>query len=472
MKKPVKYFLIALPIIAVILLIALEVLSRGAAGIFNRAMQEQKMLKGTITAEKISANIWGEVNFKNLLWKDERGGTILEIPEGGFSVRLYDILTKNFKPTTVESLTLKGASISLNLDENMRVDFIRQSPDFREVNAEMKTNSDGWEEKVSRVNKTEEELKEIGERRRRMQRSKIEKGWQNFNLEGRKIKTNLALENCNLEIFYRDRHYLLRGVDFLANVDTSDEMTLDVRTGGFGGTMIGRGMDMRGKIDFKTQPVPECDLQIVLREVDPSSLGFGLNIHDTMTLRAHFTGAVTQPLGRGLVKLDELHIPGIDFKNVGGKIRYEDATLEFVDVNADVYEGALEAHGDYNIDTRYYNIYGHGENLKASAALPKSHLHCNVDLELAINSKGSPKETTTSGSFVSGKGRYSVIFFEKISGKFHNEYQNLSFYDVEIDLGGYKISTDALSIVDKKLTLAPIKITNAKGELIRTYIRD
>ena len=43
---------------------------------------------------------------------------------------------------------------------------------------------------------------------------------------------------------------------------------------------------------------------------------------------------------------------------------------------------------------------------------------------------------------------------------------------MEIDLGGYKISTDALSIVDKKLTLAPIKITNAKGELVRTYIRD
>lgn len=472
MKKPVKYFLIALPVAAVILLIALEVLSRGAAGIFNLAMQDQQMLKGTITAEKISANIWGEVSFSNLLWKDDRGGTIIEIPEGGFDVRLYDVITKNFKPTTVESLTLSGASISLNLDENMKVDFIRQSPDFKAVNAEMKTNSGEWEEKVSHVNKTEDELKEIGERRRRMQRSKIEEGWQNFNLEGHKVKTNLALENCNIEVFYRDRHYLMRGVNFSANVDTSDEMTLEVHTGGFGGTMIGRGMDIRGKIDFKPQPVPECDLQIILREVDPSSLGFGLNVHDEMTLRTHFTGAVTRPLGRGLVRLDELHIPGIDFQNVSGKIRYEDANLEFIDVTADVYGGTLDAYGDYNIDTRYYNIYGHGKNLKASIALPGAHIHCNVDLELAINSKGSPKETATSGSFVSGKGRYSVLFFDRLSGRFHNEYQNLSFYDVEIDMGGYKISTDALSIVNKKLTLAPIKIINSKGELVRTYIRD
>lgn len=472
MKKRAKYFLIALPVAAVILLIALEVMSRGAAEIFNRVMQEQQMLKGTITIEKLSANIFGEVRFENLLWRDGRGGTILEIPEGSFNVRILDVVTKNFSSTTIESLTLKGASISLNLDENMRVDFIRQSPDFQKVSAEMKTNSGEWEEKVSRVNKTEDELREIGERRRRMQRSKIEKGWQNFNFEGRKVQTSLALENCSIEVFYLERHYLMRGVNFAANVDTSDEMTLEVHTGGFGGTMIGRGMDIRGKIDFKTQPVPECDLQIVLREVDPSSLGFGLNIHDQMTLRTHFTGAVNRPLGRGLVRLDELHIPGIDFKNVSGKIRYEDATLNFVDVTADVYDGTLDAHGDYNIDTRYYNIYGHGRNLKAYTALPKSHLHCNVDLELAINSKGSPKETTTSGSFVSGKGRYSVLFFEKLSGKFKNEYQNLSFYDVEIDMGGYKISTDALSIVNKKLTLAPIKITNAKGELVRTYTRD
>ena len=471
MKKPAKYFLIALPIIAAIIFIALEMLSRGAAGIFNRAMQDQQMLSGTITVEKITATPFGDVNFTNLLWTDTRGGKILEIPAGSFKVRLYDILTRNFKSTTVQELYLRGASASLNLDENMRVDFIRQSPEFKKVSAEMKTNSGDWTEKVSRVNKTEDELKEIGEKRRRLQRSKIETGWQNFNLEGRKIKLSLKLEDCSLEIFYRERHYLLRGVNIETRVDTSDEMTMTARTGSFGGTMIGRGMDMRGKIDFKPK-IPVCDLNISLRQVDPSSLGFGLNIHDEMTLRTHFTGAITQPLGKGIVHLDELHIPGIDFQNVDGKISYEDATLNFIDVTADVYDGKLAAHGDYNIDTRYYNIYGHGDKLKAKAALPKEHLHCSVDLELAINSKGNARETTTSGSFQSGKGRYSILFFDSISGRFATAYNDINFYDVEINMSGYKIATDALRIVDKKLTLAPIKITNAQGELVSTYVRD
>ncbi len=470
MKKH-KYFLVILPTTALIIFGMLEVTSRGAAEIFNKVMQEQTLLNGEITVKKIQANIFGEVTFEDFLWKDERGGTILEIPEGGFKIKILDALTRNFQSDTIESLSFKHANISINFDENMNVDFLRQSPDFKKVSQDMKTDSGEWEQKISRVNKTEDELKEIGERRRRLQRSKIENGWKNFNLAGHKINLNLLLENCQFEIFYRERHYLLRNVKFETKINTDDEMTLNARTGKFGGTMIGNGMSIRGKIDFKTE-IPRCDLKISLREVDPSSLGFGLNIHDTMTLEANFQGPITQPVGKGTVKLEVLKIPGIEFENVEGGIFYEDATLEFNDVTADVYRGKLTAHGDYNIDTRYYNIYGHGENLKASAALPMSHLHCNINLELEINSKGNAKETVASGSFNSGKGRYTLIMFDSFSGKFKTEYKEINFYDVEINMAGYKIATDALSIVDKKLNWSPITITDSNGELRRVYEQD
>ncbi len=472
MKKSVKYFLIALPIIIAILLVTLEMMSRSAAAIFNKVMLDQQMFNGTITVERIQANLWGEVFFNNFLWKDDHGGTILDIPEGGFKVRLYDILTKDFKSTTIQELYLKNANIAVNLDENMSVDFIRHSPDFQKVSQEMQHDSDAWELKVSHVNKTEEELKEIGERRRRLQRSKIETGWKNFNLEGRKIHLDLQLDHCQIEIFYRERHYLFRILQCDTHINTADEMTFKLHTGTFGGTMIGRGMDMRGKIDFKTDTVPQCDLTLALNDVDPSSLGFGLNIHDEMTLRARFTGSITQPIGKGTVQMAELHIPGIDFENVEGKIHYEDANLKFENVTADVYAGKLAAYGDYNIDTRYYNIYGHGDKLNTYHALPNSHLHCSVDLDLAINSKGNARETVTSGEFSSGKGRYSILFFDSLSGKFDTKYQNINFYDVEINMSGYKIATDAFSIVDRKLTLSPIKITDSNGELLGTYTRD
>ena len=469
MKKSVKCFLTGLLATLLIFVAVLEIFSQGATKIFNEAMQEQDMLKGTITVEKIQADIFGEVTFKNLVWEHERGGTILEIPEGSFKVDILDILTQKFQSTTIKELYLTGAIVSITLDENMNVDFIRHSKDLQNVSQDMKTDKESWEEKVSRVNKTEEELKEIGERRRRIQQLKIENGWKNFNAEGRKIDLNLKLDDCQFEIFYGERHYLMRGVHFETKVNTDKEMTLNAYTGTFGGTMIGRGVSIQGNIDFKSEKVPQCNLLVTLREIDPSSLGLGMNVHDKMTLMARFTGPVSQPVGKGKVEMAELNLPGINFKNVEGKIHYEDSTLNFIDVTADVYGGKLDAHGDYNIDTRYYNIYGHGSDLKAYTALPNAHLHCDVILNIVIQSKGNSKETVTSGDFVSGEGRYSVVAFDKISGKFRNEYKDLSFYDVEIDISSYKIATDALSIKDGKLTFAPITLTNASGEVVRTY---
>ena len=470
MKKFIRYFLRGLPIIALIIFIILEIMSRSAAAIFNYAMMNQDMLRGTITVEKITATPTGIVNFNGLVWKDINDHKILDIPEGSFRVRLWDILTRHFKSTTVQELSLSDANISLDLDENMQVDFVRHSSDFDKVSQGMKSGEKDWEMKVSRINKTEEELKEIGEKRRRLQQAKIENGWQNFNTEGRKLRLKLNLKNCRFEILYRDRHCLLKGVNVEADLNTAESLDLKLRTGAFGGTMIGRGLEIRGNVDFANEIVPQCRLTVLFQDVDPSSLGFGLNIHDKMTMTAYFVGPISRPIGEGSVKMKELHIPGLDFKNVEGDIHYEDSELKFSNVTADIYGGKLKAYGDYNIDTRYYNIYGHGDKLRTALALPKDHLHCRVGLDLEIKSKGHARETYTSGSFTSGKGRYSILMFESISGKFQSSYHNLLFYDVAINFGNYKISTDALSIIDKKLHLEPINIIDNNGELIATYV--
>ena len=460
-----KYFKIALkvlPVVAVIFLLVLEILSRSAAGIFNKVVEEQKIFRGTFTVEKISANPLGEVSFENLVWKNDAGLVMLEIPEGGFKVKILDIITQNFKTSTIQEISLKNATISLLFDDDMKIDFVHRSHELKNFTQKPAA------KKPPPPKRSEEEMKELGRRRREMQQTKIEQGWKNFNLEGNKVKLNLKLEDCRVEIFYRERHYLFGNVNFETKIDTGDKMTLEARTGLFGGTMIGRGMKLNGEIDFKPE-IPECDLSILFQEVDPSSLGFGLNIHDEMTFLAHFKGSISKPVGIGTVKIPELHIPGLNFKNVTGNIHYEDSMLKFSEVTGEVYGGTLDAYGDYNIDTRYYNIYGDAKKLKTYYALPGSHLHCDVDLKIAINSKGNAKETATSGSFTSSKGRYSVIKIDGISGKFKTEYNSINFYDVELAFWGYKISTDALSIVDKKLNLAPITITDETGRVLMTY---
>ena len=109
--------------------------------------------------------------------------------------------------------------------------------------------------------------------------------------------------------------------------------------------------------------------------------------------------------------------------------------LNFTDVTADVYKGKLSAHGDYNMDTRHYNIYGHGDKLKASSALPNAHLHCDVDLDFTIQSKGSSKDTVTSGSFKSDKGRSPM---DVLLGHYVALDLGAGYYDIEPHHTGYQ----------------------------------
>ena len=88
---------VALVIVSILVILGLlQFARRGAAFIFNREMQKQTMLRGTITVESFMAHITGDVNFENLVWKEPDGDLILQIPEGSFQVRLWDVITRNF----------------------------------------------------------------------------------------------------------------------------------------------------------------------------------------------------------------------------------------------------------------------------------------------------------------------------------------------------------------------------------------
>lgn len=462
-----KALLIGITAIFIAVILVLEVFSRGAAAIFNEAMMEQDMLKGTITAEKIIAHINGHVDFSGLEWRDTEGRLILRIPEGSFHVRPWDVVTGHIKSTTMQELTIKNAEVSMHLGDDMTVDFIRNSPDMRRMDEK----KEDWQEKVSLVGKSEEERKRIGEFRRRKRAEKMANQWSNFDREGRKIRLQLKFENCRLEVFHKARHYLLSKVNLTANINTDKVMEIEMNTGGFGGTMIGNGVKLKGKVNFRGADIPEGDLRISFQDVDPSSLDLGLNIHDRMTMDSHLTGPLNEISGDGQVFMNDLHIPNLHFQNVMGKIHYDGAKLYFREVVAKVYGGTLQAEGEYDLDTRYYSLHGLGKNLQSASALPGSHLNCSVELDIYLDSKGSGRETTAHGSFSSGEGRYKIMPFKRISGRFNEAYHDLQFYDVVIEFAGFKMHTDALQVKDGKLTLSPIVMHDSQGNHLATYTR-
>ena len=433
---------IGLVIVGIITILIMAQLARkGAAEIFNREIKKQKMLRGTITVESLMAHITGDVNFENLVWREPDGDLILHIPEGSFHVRPWDVVTRNFKSTSIQQMTLKNAVIAVRFDENMQVDFLDQDP--------------------KKLKLPEEETKKKEEPEKQQNQEQAEEEYMydddgtNFNPEGRRLRSEIVLEDCRLEARYQKRHYILNNVNMKLGLHNNGVTHIDLSTGKFGGTMRGGGMSIYGDINFKeSKPVMEVDVS--LRDVDPSSLGFGMNVHDLMTVVARLEGPVTGPFGRCTVKMKELRIPGLRFTDVIGDVTYSNALFRFSDVHAKVFGGTLAARGYYNLDTRKYRIYGNGKDLDSKRALRDLRFSCLVDLNINLECDGKPRNLLAYGDFKSGKGHYSIIPFDSLQGRFSNRYRELSFFDVKILAPYGNITTDALSIINGKLNLGKI----------------
>ena len=422
--------------------------SRAAAKIFNYEMEKQTMLRGTITVESILGHIGGDVSFENLVWKEPDGDLVLQVPEGSFHVRPWDIVTRHVKSTTVQQLTLKNAVISIRFNENMKVDFLDQK--HKPVKFSLPKENPG--------KKTETSPKPKGLEIEDFTDYYDDDG-ANLNLDGRKLRSEIILEDCRLEVRYRKRHYILNNVNMKLSLHTAGMSHIDLSTGRFGGTMRGGGLSVYGDIDFK-KAAPELNLDVSFRDVDPSSLGFGMNIHDFMTVAARMEGPVTGPTGTGTVKMKELHIPALNFTDVIGDVNCANGLFRFTDVNAKVFGGNLKARGDYHIDSRVYHIYGKGTKLQSMRALNDLSFSCLVDLNLMLMCNGNPRNILAYGDFKSGKGHYSLLPFNSLEGRFTNRFRELHIYNAVIDTPFGRVSTDAFSIVNSKLHLGKIILTD------------
>lgn len=193
-----------------VVLLLFKMASLGAAGIFNYAVSNQKMLRGTITVEEITANIHGGVTFTNLAWDGPQGNPILRVPTGTLKVNPWDIVTRRMKSTTLEGITLNDPVFSVRYDENMQVDFVN--------------------------------LKEIEDN--------SEDGKANFNRNGKRLKMNFVLNNAKIQTFYLERHHIFNHVNMEMDLDTKGMTYISLTTGPFGGTAVGDGVKLYGTVDF------------------------------------------------------------------------------------------------------------------------------------------------------------------------------------------------------------------------------
>ena len=456
-KKGLKGIAAFLAIGAIIFFVLATIASRGMGVIFNEVMARQTMMRGTVTVESLSATPWGTLSFTDLVWTDPDGRRLVTVPDGKIRVNMWDVVTRNFKASAINGIELNDAIIVVDLDENNRIDFVPPSPDVKKPLNEVAPRP-----KAPRKT-TQERQEELGKKVR------------NFNWQGQHLDLKIRLRNSQLEVFNRNRHYVMKDVNARIDLDSNRAVHIDMETGKFGGTAIGDGLVLKGRVDLKDvlkHRMPQLDLQFDVKGVDPSSLGFGENIHDTMTLLTKVTGDFNRPLAKGRVTMPILRIPALTFDNVVGDVTYQDGILNFSNVNANVFNGKLEAKGVYNLDTRAYTITGVAKDLDSSVALKTPEFLVPVSANLNFKSEGIPRDMEVWGNFWSGEGHYMLIPIQSITGNFHNKGRHLSFSEVKVNTKVTTISTNALRIDDGQLTMGPLNITSHGGSNFIIYDED
>lgn len=429
----VKIKLVVVGLLAALLVVSwlAYLASIHAAAIFNREMARQHYLDGTITVERITATPFGHVHFENLEWKGAHDGNRITIPNGYFHVNPLDIILRRTNSRTIERLQLDDADIVLTFSENMHVRGIR----------------------AAQLPPPEQRKK--GDRK-------------NFDIKLKNVNVEVLLNHCHLTAYYKQRTHTFEDVNANLHYNSKDKLTIDFSTGELGGTLEGKGVDIQGAVDLKPR-VSTYDLKLGIKELNPSSLGTGLNIHERVTAAANVTGDLPDPVIVGQLYMPNLNLPGLKFTKVKGNFKYADGYIDAQNVTADVFGGTCDAHGGFNIDTKAYTVNVMGHDLHSEDATGVPFFRCLVQLDLKMLCDGDNRSTLTYGSFYSGKGMYAIVQFNSIHGTFSNQYKELKFSDVEIKSDGGDLVAPQFELVDGSLHLGNLYYVSPDGR--RTRIR-
>lgn len=425
-KKFLYIALTAVVILTAIYFTLCKIASEKANEIFAREMSRQTVLRGGVTAESIAADIWGNVDFKNLVWLDDRGETVLHIKDGSFKVNTWDIITKNTNINTLQNVNINGAILSLDFDKDMQIDIL---------------------------NKPKKNSGKVSERKKEKM--------PNLNLAGKIPQLKITLNDCMLAVMHGKKYFVLHDVDGSFDSSSKDTVRIALTSGKFGGTIVGSKLQLNGIIDT-SQPDPAINMNLSMYNIVPESLGMG-NLKNTADVFAQVKGTLNNIIADGAVRFEELDLPALHFNDVTGNLHYEKGNIDFTDVRGGVYGGSVEGSGNYNIDNRHYSVDIKGHDLLAAVAAKSTKINCRVELDLKMRSDGDPKTVHTYGSFTSGSGDYMLLPFENISGRFSNQNKVLEFEDVVIRTKIGDITTDGFKIVDGRLQIEDIFLKAPDG---------
>lgn len=424
---------VLLALLAVVYFFLAQQASQKAADIFNKNMERQQILAGTVTTEGISADIWGNVYFTNLRWLAPDGKALVNVPQARMKIKPWEVVFSKISVDTIEELELENALLHVGFDDKMRLEVLQHQPTPK---------PDGTLRKLDEV--------------------PLDK--RNFKVPEKMPNLKLILKNTVLSATYKQRHFLLNDVNGALTITKHSLLQINLSAGQYGGSIVGNGLNIDGTVELNEPQ--RVSLNLGLYEAVPASMGLG-DIKEPMTITGEMKGLLREPVIEGSVSMKQLTIPGLVFTKLNGNYHYENALITFDKVTGGIYGGTVEAFGLYHFDNHHYNIDAHGKDLMAAAAAKSTKIQCNVELNIKFRNLGRNGNNLVYGDFKSSRGTFMLVPFSSISGEFSNQNKELAFRNVVVKTRMGNIESNAFKIVNGKLQLGNIFLVADSGERIK-----
>ncbi|MDO4178279.1 MAG: hypothetical protein Q4D21_03725 [Phascolarctobacterium sp.] len=432
MSKFIKPILLVLAIMIVICSGALYWAHGHAAILLNKQLAKQKILKGNITIKNVYPDLKGNIYFDDIQWSDE-DHVHLKAAKGRIKVKLWNIAT--FRPdiNAIDEIELIEPVLNFQFDDNMRISAL--SVDHKATEGEhIPEESEEFEVNIDFSNKYPD--------------------------------VKLILNKGSIGAFYKQRDFLFKDVHLEAAIKNGRYLGLNLNVGEFGGDIVGKTMNLSGKVDLlKNQE--NVSLSLGMYGVVPESMGLG-NIKNPLDISGTVSGQLKSPVIKGTIEMKQLDIPPMVFHKVSGEYHYESGIVSLYDVVAKIWDGDVKASGLYHFDHNNYRIDIHGEKLMISSATKNVMYKGRCNLDMYILSSGKSKETIYAGSFQTGRGSVMFLPFKSLSGEFSSKTGETDFHNVVLDTDLGTLYMDDMEIHKNRVVLGEIyTYENGEKKIIR-----
>lgn len=496
----VRKVIIAVTIFLIIFFCVMYIFgSRSIAALSRNILENQTVLKGSVSVERIDADWNGKVNLTNLVWKDENGLVTASVPLAKLSLNFFAALMEGGTEAVITNVELKQPELfyrvpsggSPLLLQEVFADQLNSSSD-RSFTGDISAENgllhiiDGNREYA--LHDLTAELTVVG--------NKLQYG--DFAATYKNAELSISVDKQGQETSYvaKGRHLPAQDIAVLlqcgkntrieqgiVNVELNGEaekMTVNGNiqsvsgtcfdlpvtelNGSFHGTadeltitqmsmlLAGQPMNIFGSVKLPgvTRSQAEYALQFNSGAFALNAVSAGINVQDGVTVQGKITGSSVNPVLEGTFGIKSLDFAPLQIDEFHGSFLYFNDKLNIANAVGQVGSGTVMADGELILKSGDFKFNLLAEKIPAEL-LTDAQLNGNLTFDTTVIGSNEAASVAALGDFAVTEGQFKGVDFSKLTGVVYYNKTGYKFSDVYLHTFLGKIPLDAVLLDNGKL---------------------